>query len=97
MAHSAKAEAILKLTGASYDEWNTVMPLVRERIKAWDFIGHKRVETFDRVLGHELLENPARRATRFAILVAVGELEEPTYPAPIEIRKVRKAKGTGKA
>jgi hypothetical protein len=80
MAYSAKAEAILKLTGVSYDEWNSVMPLIRQRLKAWDFIGHQRVETFNRVLGKELLESPARHATRVAILVAVGEMEEPMHP-----------------
>ena len=80
MGYSQKAEAILALTDASYDEFNTVLPVIKKKIVAWDFIGHKRVETFEQVLAEELPENTARRAYRIAILVAVGELtREPKF------------------
>jgi hypothetical protein len=80
MAYSEKAEAILALTDASYDEYNTILPVIKKRIVAWDFIGYKRVGTFEQVLEKVLLDNTARRAYRIAILVAVGEMEEPGKP-----------------
>lgn len=78
-----KVEAVLAITdGDSYDNWNDQMDKLRDAIESWDFVGHKRLETFERVLVHEILENPARRAARFAALVALGVVEEPRYPAP---------------
>jgi hypothetical protein len=94
MAYTAKAEAILALTDASYDNWNPAMDKIRVEISKWDFIGYKRVETFDQILAKELLANPARRATRVAILVAIGEMQEPKYPAPVVYSK--KTRGSGK-
>lgn len=94
MAYSAKAEALLALTDMSYDNWNFVMDQVRQKIEQWDFVGHKRLETFERVLVNELPENTARLATKRAILVAIGEMEEPkpTTPAP----KAKKTRRQGK-
>lgn len=98
MAYTPKAKALLALTdGESYDNWNKQMAEVRAKLDGWDVVGYKRVETFDTVLAKELVNNPARRAARLAILVAVGEAEMPKYPEPRpKTRKARKAKGTGK-
>lgn len=92
MAYLQKTEDILALTDTSYDDYNRILPLIKSKIAAWDFIGNKRVETFEQVLTEELVDNPARHAFRIAILVAVGEKQRssPRFN-PRKDPRVRKA------
>ncbi len=89
-SYTAKVEEILAITDASYDEYNTVLPVIKKRIKDWDNLGIIRLGTFERVLAEELLENTVRRAYRIAILVALGEkiTREPKFVPKIRVKKM---------
>jgi hypothetical protein len=73
MSQQAKVEEILALTDKPYDEYNTVLAQIKSKLKTFDVVGYKRVETFEQVLSEELPEQTARRAFRIAALVALGE------------------------
>ena len=59
--------SILNLTEKSYDEYNVILPLIKQKL------GDTRVPTFIATLVEELPLTTVRRAYRTAIMVAMGE------------------------
>ncbi len=60
--------AMLKLTEQSYDNYNDILPKIKEILNE-----PERVEAFEKVLEQELPLTTARRAYRSAVKVAMGE------------------------
>jgi len=60
--------AMLKLTEQPYDNYNDILPKIKEILNEPD-----RIEAFEKVLEEELPLTTARRAYRSAIKVAMGE------------------------
>ena len=59
--------SLIALSDKPYDEYNTVLPVIKARL------GADRAAIFERVLAEELPLSTARRAYRTAIKVALGE------------------------
>lgn len=68
---SSVLDAMLKLTERPYDEYNTILPQIKDRLAAVD--NEDRVITFEQILTEELPLTTARRAYRTAIKIAMGE------------------------
>lgn len=66
---------LVALTEQPYDNYNTILPEIKEGLLTADYVGEQRVETFERVLREELPLTTARRAFRTAICIALGEEE----------------------
>lgn len=64
--------ALLALTERPYDEYNAILPVIKERLGKVDK-NYLRVITFEQVLEEELPLTTARRAYRTAIRLAMGE------------------------
>lgn len=60
--------AMLKLTEQTYDNYNAILPQIKEILAEPD-----RIEAFETVLEQELPLTTARRAYRSAIKIAMGE------------------------
>ena len=60
--------AMLKLTEQSYDNYNDILPKIKEILNE-----PERIDAFEKVLEQELPLTTARRAYRSAIKVAMGE------------------------
>ena len=62
-----ETQSILSLTEAPYDEFNAILPVIKQKL------GHDRVPIFETTLMKELPLTTCRRAYRTAICVAMGE------------------------
>ncbi len=63
----AETQSILTLVNKPYDEYNAILPLIKQKL------GYDRVALFETALTEELPLTTARRAYRAAIMVAMGE------------------------
>jgi hypothetical protein len=73
-----ETESLLELTDKSYDEYNSILPVIKQRLGS-------KAEVFNKVLAEELPLTTARRAYRTAIMVAAGEpkvYREPQHQSP---------------
>ena len=59
---------LIALTEQPYDNYNVILPEIKRRLATCE-----RVQTFERVLGEEIILTTVRRAYRTAIRVALGE------------------------
>jgi hypothetical protein len=59
--------AILTLIEKPYDEYNAILPLIKQKL------GYERIPAFEATLVEELPLTTARRAYRAAIMVAMDE------------------------
>lgn len=62
-----ETQSILTLTDKPYDEYNAILPVIKQKL------GAGRIPVFESVLVEELPLTTARRAFRTAIQVAMGE------------------------
>ena len=62
-----ETQSILSLTDTPYDNYNAILPIIKQRL------GVERTSVFETVLGEELPLTTVRRAYRAAIMVAMGE------------------------
>jgi len=67
--------SLLALVPQPYDEYNAILPQIKEKLAKSDIVGKQRVQTFETVLAEELPLTTARRAYRTAICIAMGEDE----------------------
>ena len=67
--------SLLALTEQPYDNYNTILPQIKEKLRASDIVGEQRVQTFERTLSEELPLTTGRRAFQTAICSAMGETE----------------------
>ena len=85
-----ETQSILTLTEKPYDEYNAILPIIKQRL------GAERVPIFESVLVEELPLTTVRRAYRTAIQVAMGESKvyrETDHQKPVNRthqRKLRK-------
>jgi len=69
---SSFTDTLLKMTERPYDDYNEILPQIKDRLAAVDN-NELRVLTFEQVLEEELPLTTARRAYRTAIRIAMGE------------------------
>jgi hypothetical protein len=86
-----ETQSILSLTEKPYDEYNAILPVIKQKL------GHDRTPIFETVLVEELPLTTCRRAYRTAIMVACGESKvyrETQHQKPVstEPKKAKKAK-----
>jgi hypothetical protein len=87
----AETQSILTLIEKPYDEYNAILPLIKQKL------GYERIPAFEATLVEELPLTTARRAYRAAIMVAMGEdkgvYRETEHQRPVqEKRKFSKKK-----
>jgi hypothetical protein len=76
--------SILSLTDKPYDEYNDVLPAIKQKL------GYDRSSTFVQTLTEELPLTTARRAYRTAIMVACGEPAYRETPPNNDPRRYKK-------
>jgi hypothetical protein len=85
-----KTQSILSLTEKPYDEYNAILPVIKQKL------GRVRAPVFETTLVEELPLTTCRRAYRTAIMVACGESKvyrETEHQKPVpEPRKVKPKK-----
>lgn len=79
-----ETQSLLAMANVDYEEYNTNLPLIKQRL------GSDRISKFKSVLRKELSQTTLRKATKIAILVAMGE-EVPPDGTPIK-KRVKPAK-----
>lgn len=80
-------QSILTLTEQPYDEYNAILPVIKQKL------GADRTPVFETVLVEELPLTTARRAYRTAIMVAMGEekvYREIDHQKPINLTPPKK-------
>jgi hypothetical protein len=83
-----ETQSILTLTDKPYDEYNAILPIIKQKL------GAERVPVFESVLVEELPLTTARRAFRTAIQVAMGEdkvYREIDHQKPVPAIPVKKS------
>jgi hypothetical protein len=81
-----ETQSILTLTEKSYDEYNAILPLIKQQLG-------DRTPVFESILVEELPLTTCRRAYRTAIMVACGEnrvYRETEHQKPLEVKRNRK-------
>lgn len=83
-----ETQSILSLTDRSYDEYNAILPVIKQRLG-------ERTPVFETTLVEELPLTTCRRAYRTAIMVACEEpkvYRETEHQKPVELKKQKKPK-----
>jgi hypothetical protein len=84
-----ETQAILTLIDKPYDEYNAILPLIKQKL------GYERIPAFEATLVEELPLTTARRAYRAAIMVAMGEdkvYREINHQRPVQHEKRKSLK-----